>query len=86
MKRIANSVRITDDANQTLNELSQRMGQPKAQVVELALKDLEDRLFWQEVNAAYEKIAADPESAAAQKTEMELWDRTSATDFKDESW
>ena len=33
-----------------------------------------------------QSIAADPEEAARQKAEIELWDQTSDRDFKDEVW
>jgi len=45
-----------------------------------------DTIFWAEVRGAFERIAADPQESARQKAEIELWDKTSDRDFKDEVW
>jgi len=65
MENIATSVRIT---------AAGKTGKPKAQIVEEALRDWEDRMFWTEVQEAF---AADPESDEF-RTERELWDRSVA--------
>jgi predicted transcriptional regulator len=69
-----------------LSSLATKLGQSKAQVIETALRDLEERIFWADVRAAFERTAADPEESAHQKAEMDLWDRASAEDFRDEQW
>ena len=66
--------------------MRQIAGKYKAQVVETALQELKERIFWAEVRGAFERITADPEEAARQKAEIELWDQTSDRDFKDEVW
>ena len=86
MVNVPTSVRIPVAANGTLSQLSVKLGKSKAQVIETALKELEERIFWAEVRGAFERIAADPEEAARQKAEIEIWDRTSDSDFKDEVW
>lgn len=86
MPNIATSVRIAEDVVGTLSALSAKLGQPKARVIEVALKEMEERIFWAEVRDAFERIAVDPDEAARQKAEVELWDRVSASDFKDEEW
>jgi hypothetical protein len=70
----------------TLSQLSSKLGQPKAQIIELALKDLEERLFWADVHRVFEVTAIDPELSAQQKSEFEIWDRVSNSDLKDEAW
>jgi hypothetical protein len=62
------------------------MGKSKAQVVEVALKQLEDKVFWTEVNQAFEQSASDPIEASSQKAEIALWEQASAKDFKNEKW
>ena len=57
-----------------------------AQVIESALKELEERIFWEEVHCAFERIAADPEEAARQKAEIDIWDRVASVDFKEVAW
>ena len=53
MENIATSVRVSSGAMGVLSELSEKLGQSKAQVIEKALKELEERLFWQETQAAF---------------------------------
>ena len=86
MPNVASSVRINADAMGTLSQLSSKLGQPKAQIIELALKDLEEKLFWADVHRIFEMTATDPELSAQQKSEFELWDRASNSDLKDEAW
>jgi predicted transcriptional regulator len=72
MENIATSVRIT--ATALLSALAGKTGKSKAQIVEEALRDWEDRMFWTEVQQAF---AASAESAGL-RAERELWDRTVA--------
>ena len=60
MENIATSVRIAGDAIDVLSKLSDKLGKPKAQVIERALKEMEERIFWDEVSLAFDRIAADP--------------------------
>jgi hypothetical protein len=72
MENIATSVRITAAANALLSALAGKIGKPKAQIVEEALRGWDDKMFWTEVQQAF---AASPESEEL-RTERELWDRT----------
>jgi hypothetical protein len=71
MENIATSVRITAAAHAMLTELAAETGKPKAQLVEDALRALEERVFWTGVHEAF----AAPETKAM-RTERNLWDRT----------
>jgi predicted transcriptional regulator len=71
MESIASSVRITAAANALLSSLASKTGKSKAQIVEEALRDWEDRMFWTEVQQAF----AAPESHEM-RAERDLWDRT----------
>ncbi|MCX6606424.1 MAG: hypothetical protein NTV52_22930 [Acidobacteria bacterium] len=84
MESIATSVRIAGDAIDILSALASKLGQSKAQVIEFALKELEERIFWAEVVDAFDRIAADPQKAALQKAEIELWEQGTARDYKGE--
>jgi predicted transcriptional regulator len=86
MENIATSVRIAGDALGVLSKLSAKLRQSKAQIIETALKQLEERIFWEDVDEAFERIAADPVGSARQKAEIELWDRSTARDFEGEEW
>ncbi|MBI4909574.1 MAG: hypothetical protein HY820_38510 [Acidobacteria bacterium] len=79
-------MRIAGDAIGVLDRLSEKRGQPKAQVIEAALKEMEERMFWDEVREAFARIAADPAESGRQKAELELWDKGTARDFESESW
>ena len=72
MENIATSVRITADANALLSELAGKTGKPKAQVIQEALRDLEERIFWAEVQSAF-AARREPDELSA---ETELWDST----------
>jgi predicted transcriptional regulator len=72
MGNIATSVRITAAANTLLSTLAGKTGKSKAQIVEEALRDWEDRIFWTEVQQSF---AASPESDGL-RAERELWDST----------
>jgi predicted transcriptional regulator len=86
MSYVATSVRINGDAADALSGLATKLGQPKAKVIELALRELSDKVFWEDVQRAFEAAAADPEESARQKAEIRLWDRASDADFGDETW
>ncbi len=86
METVATSVRIAGDAINTLSTLAAKLGQSKAQVIEIALKELEERIFWSEVNEAFDRIAADPAESALQMAELQLWERGTARDYKGEEW
>lgn len=86
METVATSVRIAGDAINTLSTLTTKLGQSKAQVIEIALKELEERIFWSEVTEAFDRIAADPVESALQKAEIQLWEQGTARDYKGEEW
>ena len=86
MENIATSVRITGDANDVLSKLSEKFGQSKAQVIETALVEMGERIFWDEVRQAFDRIAADPAESNDQTAEVHLWDRGTACDFQAETW
>jgi predicted transcriptional regulator len=78
MENMATSVRITPAASALLSALAGKTGKSKAQIVEEALRDLEDRLFWTDVRQAF---AAGPESEEL-RAETELWESTVADGFR----
>ena len=53
MENVATSVRIAGDSIGVLSKLSSKLGQSKAQVIEIALKQLEERIFWDEVTESF---------------------------------
>ena len=87
MENIATSVRIAGDAIDVLSRLAETLGQSKAQVIETALKQMEERMFWEEVRLGFERIGADPEESARLRAEAQLWHHGTARDFvEEEEW
>jgi hypothetical protein len=76
MQNIATSVRITGDANVVATALAEKMGASKAHVIEVALRALEERLFWDDVKAAYAGLAEDAPALARYRKEIAEWDET----------
>jgi len=66
------SVRINAAAKALLTELVGKTGKPKAQVIQEALRDWEERIFWAEVQSAF-AAAREPDEFSA---ETKLWDST----------
>lgn len=79
MESIAKSVRITADADALLGTLAGKTGKSKAQIIQEALHNLEDRIFWAEVQSAFANGSG--EMAA----ETELWESTVPDGFENES-
>ena len=86
MESVATSVRIVGDATTILSHLAERLGQSKAVVIELALKQMEERLFWDEVRQSYDRIASDSLEISRIKAEVDLWDQGTARDLQNEEW
>lgn len=86
METVATSVRIPGDVMATLSALASKLGQPKAQVIHRALREMEERVFWAEVQEAFARDAGDPEESARAESEMTVWGQVSEADFRDETW
>jgi predicted DNA-binding protein len=86
MENTATSVRITGDAIGVLSKLAEKLGESKAQVIERALKEMEERLFWAEVRDAFDRIASDPSEQKLQRSEIDLWEQGTSRDFQAEKW
>lgn len=84
MENIASSVRISADAVHTLAKLALKLGQPKAQVIQRALQELEERVFWSEVQEAFARDAAEAEGVIT--GEFAEWEKASEADLRDETW
>jgi maltooligosyltrehalose synthase len=70
----------------TLSALALKFGQRITQVIELAIRELEEKTFWAGVHRAFEESASDPVESARQRTELAIWERASETDFRIEPW
>jgi len=86
MENIATSVRIAGDATRVLAKLATKLGRSKAHVIEVALKELEERIFWGEVEEAFRRTAENPKATAHARAEFALWEQSTANDMKNEEW
>lgn len=81
MGTVTTNIHVTPQANRILTDLSNHLNKPKGEVIEQALHDLEERLFLEEVHAAYAVEESD-----GMKLERELWDTTVADGLESECW
>jgi len=70
------TIRVPEATHQRLRELAEKRGRPIGEVVDEAARRLEEEEFWAELDASYERLYADPETAAELKAEQALWDGT----------
>jgi predicted DNA-binding protein len=81
MAKVISSVRITPVAYDLLNDLAGKLGKPKAQVIEEALRILEEDVFWREVQEAF-ACGESPEM----RSEREVWDSTASDGLRGDHW
>jgi predicted transcriptional regulator len=82
METVPTSVRISCDAIETLSKLASKLGQSEAQVLESALQEMDERIFWSEVQEAFSREAGDADGLV----ERSVWEQASEADFQDEKW
>jgi hypothetical protein len=68
-------------ANEVFSQLADKLDRTKAQVADEALQELEERVFWREVQEAFAK--GEPEDLRA---ERELWDCTANDGLAGDRW
>ena len=84
MRATATNVQLSDELSATVAQLANRLGTSEARVIEQAVKVLEERLFWNETAAAFDRIAADPAAAAEQRAEIDAWEQGTSRDYDNE--
>jgi predicted DNA-binding protein len=70
------TIRIPQQTHQRLRDLAEKRGRTIGEVVDEATRKLEDDDFWQEVNAAYARLRADPIASAEYDAEVALFEGT----------
>jgi len=70
------SVRISEQSHRILRELAEQTGQTMADVLEKALDAYRRKLFFEQFNAGYAALRAEPEAWAELESERKLWDAT----------
>jgi hypothetical protein len=81
------TVRISEASYQLLNQLAEKTGQPAVDVLDQALDAYRRKLFYEQLNAGYAELRADPEAWAEHLAERKLWDTTLMDGLdSDEHW
>lgn len=70
------TIRVPPETHERLLELAAARKQPIGQVVAEAVQRLASDRFWDEMEAAFEQLYADPEAAAEYESERRAWDAT----------
>lgn len=69
-------MRIQEETRDRLAEMAQKSGQPMTDVLDEAVKQLERKRFFDEMNRRYAELREDPEAWAEIEAERAEWDAT----------
>jgi predicted transcriptional regulator len=69
-------VQLSDASHRILQELAEQTGQSASEVLDKALDAYRRKLFFDELNAGYAALRADPKAWAELEAERKLWDAT----------
>ncbi len=70
------TVRISEASHRLLKELAEQTGQTMLEVLAQALDAYRRKVFFEQLNAGYAELRADPEAWAEHLAERRLWDAT----------
>jgi hypothetical protein len=70
------TVPISDASHRLLRELAEQTGQTMTDVLDKALDVYRRKVFFEQLNAGYAALRADPEAWAELEAERKLWDTT----------
>ena len=66
---MSTTIRVSEETRRLAADLAARTGEQMQQVVAVALAAYERTLFWDSLDAAYDRLAEDPEAWAEQEAE-----------------
>jgi hypothetical protein len=72
----APTVRISEASHRILKDLPEQTGQTMMDVLDKALDAYRRKLFFEQMNAGYAELRADPEAWAKHLAERKQWDAT----------
>jgi hypothetical protein len=72
----APTVRISEASHRILKELVEQTGRTEMDVLDKALDAYRRKLFFEQLNAGYAELRADPEAWAEHLAERKQWDAT----------
>jgi hypothetical protein len=83
----APTVPISEASHQLLRQLAEQTGQTMTDVLDKALDAYRRQLFFEQMNAGYAELRADPQAWAEHLAELKLWDATLTDGLDpDEHW
>ena len=72
----AATVPISEASHQILKELTEKTGEPMLQVLDKALVAYRRKVFFEQLDAGYAELRADPKLWAEVEAERKVWDAT----------
>jgi hypothetical protein len=72
----APTIQISEASHRVLKELAEQTGQTMMEVLDRALDAYRRRVYFEQLNAGYPALRADPEAWPALEEEQKLWDAT----------
>jgi len=70
------TVRISEASHRLLRQMAEQTGQTMLEVLDRALDAYRRKLFFEQMNAGYAELRANPEAWAEVEAERKLWDTT----------
>lgn len=67
---MSTTIRVSEDTRRLAADLAQQTGRQMQQVVAEALEAYERALFWEALDAGYDRLAADPTASAEMAAEL----------------
>jgi predicted DNA-binding protein len=77
------TIRVPRETHERLLDLAARRGSKIGEVVDEATRRLANDDFWAEVDAEYERLWTDPQTAAELEAEQAVWNGTLADGLED---
>ena len=68
------TIRVSVETHRQLTALAAALDVPIAEVTARAVELLNNQLFWEQTNAAYAALRADPDASAEFNAEINVWD------------
>ena len=72
------TIRISKKTHQTLRQLAEGAGTSMTAILDAAVTEYQKNRYWEEYDAGYAALKADPEKWADYQKEIEAWDVTLA--------
>jgi hypothetical protein len=77
-------VRISDSSHEILVELAEQLGEPIGAILDRAIDEYQRHVFFEQFNAAYAAMRADPVAWEEELEERRLWETTLGDGLEDD--